>query len=108
VTIKPLDMMKGETRTPEFLALNPNHTCPTLEYETGKAIIESNAILRYVANAAKAEHVYPTEPIARAHVDSALDWQSCSAKFIGAVAYPHLGFGGTVESATAAHAALTE
>jgi uncharacterized OsmC-like protein len=108
VTIKPLDMTKGETRTPEFLALNPNHTCPTLEYAPGKAIVESNAILRYVANAAKAEHVYPSDPLLKAHVDSALDWQLCSAKFIGAVAYPHLGFGGTVESATAGHAALTE
>lgn len=108
VEIKPLDMMKGETRTPEFLKLNPNHGCPTLEYEPGKAIIESNAILRYVGNASKNEEVYPTDPVKRARVDSALDWQLSNYKALSDVAYPHLGFGGTAETATAGHKALTE
>jgi glutathione S-transferase len=43
------DIMKGETRTPEFLARNPNGRIPVLELEDGRFIAESNAILWYLA-----------------------------------------------------------
>ncbi len=43
------DIMKGETRTPEFLALNPNGRIPVLQLEDGTALAESNAILFYLA-----------------------------------------------------------
>ena len=39
-----LDIVKGETRTPEFLAINPNGRIPTLEIEPAKLLSESNAI----------------------------------------------------------------
>ena len=41
--------MKGETRTPEFLAKNPNGRIPMLELEAGTFLAESNAILLYLA-----------------------------------------------------------
>ena len=40
---------RGETRTPEFLARNPNGKIPLLEVEPGKYLSESNAILVYLA-----------------------------------------------------------
>jgi glutathione S-transferase len=43
------DIMKGETRTPEFLALNPNGRIPVLQFEDGTALAESDAILFYLA-----------------------------------------------------------
>jgi glutathione S-transferase len=43
------DIMKGETRTPEFLAKNPNGRIPTLELEDGTCLAESDAILWYLA-----------------------------------------------------------
>jgi glutathione S-transferase len=43
------NIMKGTTRTPEFLAMNPNGKVPTLEIEPGKFLPESNAILYYLA-----------------------------------------------------------
>ena len=43
------DIMKGTTRTPEFLAMNPNGQVPTLEIEPGQFLPESNAILCYLA-----------------------------------------------------------
>ncbi len=43
------DIMKGETRTPEFLALNPNGRIPVLQLDDGTALAESNAILFYLA-----------------------------------------------------------
>lgn len=42
-----LDIMTGQTRTPEFLAKNPNGRIPSLELE-GRFLAESNAILWYL------------------------------------------------------------
>lgn len=39
----------GETRTPEFLARNPNGKVPLLELADGRTLAESNAILCYLA-----------------------------------------------------------
>jgi glutathione S-transferase len=44
-----LDIMAGATRTPEFLAKNPNGRIPTLELDDGTCLAESNAILWYLA-----------------------------------------------------------
>ena len=43
------DIDKSETRTPVFLAKNPNGRVPTLELEDGTFLPESNAILWYLA-----------------------------------------------------------
>ena len=43
------DILKGETRTPAFLAKNPNGRIPTLELEDGTYLAESGAILWYLA-----------------------------------------------------------
>lgn len=44
-----LNILKGETRTPEFLSKNPNGKIPVLEIEPGKYLAESNAILVYLS-----------------------------------------------------------
>jgi len=43
------DIMKGETRTAQFLAKNPNGNIPVLELEDGRCLPESDAILWYLA-----------------------------------------------------------
>lgn len=45
----PIDILKGETRTPEFLAKNPNGRIPVLELEPGLFLSESDAILLYLS-----------------------------------------------------------
>ena len=44
-----LDILKRETRTPEFLAKNPNGRIPAVELADGRVLFESNAILGYFA-----------------------------------------------------------
>jgi glutathione S-transferase len=44
-----IDILKGETRTPEFLAMNPSGHVPLLRVADNRHIAESNAILWYIA-----------------------------------------------------------
>src|SRR5258706_12150738 len=44
-----VDILQGESRTPEFLAKNPSGHVPLLEVAPGRYIAESNAILWYLA-----------------------------------------------------------
>ncbi len=66
-----LDIDKAETRTPEFLAKNPNGRIPVLELEDGTLLPESNAILYYLAEGTP---FWPAERTARAQV---LQWMFC-------------------------------
>jgi glutathione S-transferase len=43
-----IDILKGESRTPEFLAKNPNGQVPLLEAAPSRFLAESNAILWYL------------------------------------------------------------
>ena len=43
------DIREGATRTPAFLAKNPNGRIPVLELDDGRYLAESNAILVYLA-----------------------------------------------------------
>src|SRR5687768_10205586 len=63
-----LDIMKGETRTPQFLAKNPNGRIPTLELEDGTFLAESNAIMWYLAEGT------PLVPSDRLGRSQALQW----------------------------------
>ena len=44
-----IDSANGQTRTPEYLARNPNGRVPMLELDDGRLLVESNAILCYLA-----------------------------------------------------------
>jgi len=47
--IVPVNILKKETRTQEFLTKNPNGRIPLLEIEAGQFLAESNAILFYLS-----------------------------------------------------------
>ena len=44
-----IDILRGESRTPEFLAMNPDGHVPLLEVAPRRYLPESNAILWYIA-----------------------------------------------------------
>ena len=44
-----IDILKGESRTPDFLLKNPNGRIPVLEIEPDKFLFESNAIMFYLS-----------------------------------------------------------
>ncbi len=45
----PVDILAGETRRPDFMAKNPNHKIPLLEWPDGRTLAESNAILFHLS-----------------------------------------------------------
>jgi glutathione S-transferase len=59
------DILQRETRTPEFLAINPNGRIPVLELESGVYLSESNAILIYLSEATP---FLPADRLERAYV----------------------------------------
>ena len=44
------DSTRGQTRTPEYLAKNPNGRVPMIELDDGRSMVESNAILCWLAD----------------------------------------------------------
>ncbi len=48
-----IDSTRGATRTPEYLAKNPNGKVPMVEDDAGRVMVESNAILTWLADGTK-------------------------------------------------------
>jgi len=68
-----VDIMSGENRTPEFLALNPQHTVPVLVDGDGDVVItESRAAITYLVSQHKPCELYPACPKTRAQIDQRL------------------------------------
>ena len=65
----PVDILKGETETSEFLQMNPNGKIPLLVTPEGHYLTESNAILFYLA---VNSYLLPTSSLQLARV---LQWQ---------------------------------
>lgn len=73
VTIEFVDITKGASRTPDFLAINPTGRTPTLT-DGDLHLWESNAILQYLASR-KPNSFWPADDRVRADI---MRWQSWS------------------------------
>ena len=82
-----VDVTKGETRTPEFLARNPFGQVPTIELSDGRHLAQSNAIVLHLARGGA---LVPREPLARAKVDEWMFWEQYSHEPYVAVARFHM------------------
>lgn len=60
-----VDIFAGESRTEDYLALNPAGRTPALRLDDGRAIAESNAILLFLAEGSK---LLPADRVELAHV----------------------------------------
>lgn len=69
----------GRTRDPDYAAMNPNATVPTLVMPHGYTLWESNTILRYLCRTQPGGNaLYPEAPEARADVERWMDWTLAS------------------------------
>ena len=70
-----IDTLKRETRTPQFLKLNGAGQVPTVEFDDGRTLAESNAIIRYLA---RGSALIPADAFAAAKMDEWLFWEQYS------------------------------
>ena len=70
-----VDTMKRETRTAQFLKLNPAGQVPTVEFDDGRTLAQSNAIIRYLA---RDSALVPADAFAAAKMDEWLFWEQYS------------------------------
>jgi glutathione S-transferase len=70
-----VDTMKGGSRTAEFLKLNLWGQVPTIEFDDGRTLAQSNAIIRYLA---RGSDLIPVDVFAAAQMDAWLFWEQNS------------------------------
>jgi glutathione S-transferase len=68
-------VLKKETRTPEFLALNPAGQAPVIVLQDGAPLAQSNAIMLYLANGSS---LIPSDAFQRALMMQWLFWEQYS------------------------------
>lgn len=73
--LEQVDILRGESRTAAFLAMNPNGRVPLLALEDGSHLAESNAILYYLAHGSR---LVPSGPLVLARVLSWLFFEQYS------------------------------
>jgi glutathione S-transferase len=70
-----IDTQKGESRTAEFLKLNGAGQVPTVAFDDGRTLAQSNAIIRYLA---RGSDLIPADEFAAAKMDEWLFWEQYS------------------------------
>jgi glutathione S-transferase len=70
-----VDTLKRETRTTQFLKLNNAGQVPAVEFDDGRVLAESNAIIRYLA---RGSDLIPADAFAAAKMDEWLFWEQYS------------------------------
>src|SRR4030081_1348545 len=70
-----IDTLKRETRTTPFLKLNSAGQVPTVEFDDGRTLAQSNAIIRYLA---RGSDLIPADAFAAAKMDEWLFWEPYS------------------------------
>lgn len=72
VTVKDVDLMRGEHHAPPFAELNPNRMVPVL-VDGDFVLTEASAILRYLAGKTRSA-LYPDDLRTRAMIDERIAW----------------------------------
>jgi glutathione S-transferase len=72
--LEPIDLGRGDQRTPEYAALNLNRKVPALE-DDGIVLWESNAILFYMASKRPESGVWPPDVMGQSNVLRWLFWE---------------------------------
>lgn len=72
---KEYAVLKGETRTPEFLAINPFGQVPAIQLPDGRCLAQSNAIINFLAEGTT---LIPKDRFMRAKMFEWLFWEQYS------------------------------
>lgn len=84
-----VDVLQNETRTPEFLALNPAGQVPTVVLDDGRPLAQSNAIILHLA---EGSDLIPADAYERAKMLEWMFWEQYSHEPCIAVARFHVRY----------------
>ncbi|MBT3910941.1 MAG: glutathione S-transferase family protein [Rhodospirillaceae bacterium] len=70
-----IDILAGENRTPEFLAMNPFGQVPTVELDDGRYLAQSNAVVLHLAEGST---LIPGDAYERARMLEFMFWEQYS------------------------------
>ena len=70
-----VDVVGGETRSPEFISINPAGQVPAVVLNDGRILAQSNAIIFYLAEGSR---LVPAEAFARARMLEWMFWEQYS------------------------------
>ncbi len=70
-----IDVLKNETRSAAFLKLNGAGQVPVVEFDDGRTLAQSNAIIRYLA---RGSDLVPRDAFTAAKMDEWLFWEQYS------------------------------
>jgi len=93
---REVDVFAGETRTAEFLEINPAGQVPAVVFPDGRSLAQSNAILLHLAEEHRSR-LLPKDPEDRAKVFEWLFWEQYSHEPCIAVARADLRWRGKRE-----------
>ena len=84
-----IDIMQGQSRTTEYLAINPQGQVPAIVLNDGRSLGQSNAIIRYLANNSS---LLPNALFKQAKIDEWLFWEQYSHEPYVAVCRFHMHY----------------
>jgi glutathione S-transferase len=91
-----VDVVNGGAKTAAFLALNPQGQVPCVEFDDGRVLAQSNAIIRYLA---RGSHLLPDDAWTQAKIDEWLFWEQYSHEpYVAVCRYHMLYLGKSKES----------
>ena len=86
-----VDITQGESRTADFLEINPQGQVPVIQLEDGRCLAQSNAIIRYLAQGTA---LLPGDAYLQAKVNEWLFWEQYSHEPYIAVCRFHMLYQG--------------
>jgi glutathione S-transferase len=86
-----VDSVSGKTHTPEFLAKNPQAQVPTVEFDDGRFLSQSNAIIRHIADGTV---LLPSDLWIKARIDEWMFWEANNHEFFVAGCIGHMTYMG--------------
>lgn len=73
-----ISVLDGGARSDAFMQMNPSGEVPVLRLPDGRILPQSNAIMLYLAETHRGQHLVPVDPFERARMMSWLFWEQYS------------------------------
>lgn len=84
-----IDILQSQSRTDEFLKINPRGQVPVVQFDDGRTLAQSNAILRFLG---RESTLLPDDPFTQAKIDEWLFWEQYSHEPYIAVCRFHMHY----------------